>query len=208
MDDLEWYELDPLASKVLVMCWLIASEDDGNLPSTKNLAFRLRMTEKQTNDCLNKLSHWLEQNDINAISERYQDDSLETETETETEKETKKKATSVACPHDVSPQVWQDWLQLRKTKKASVTETVVKGARAESAKLNWTLEQFLIEWCTRGSQGLKAEWVTEKQTATQKAAANMNLLTRGMSGPKPAPFWAKPDNNTLEVVNAEPKRLV
>ena len=206
MDDLEWYELDPLASKVLVMCWLIASEDDGNLPSTKNLAFRLRMTEKQTNDCLNKLSHWLEQNDINAISERYQDDSLETETETE--KETKKKATSVACPHDVSPQVWQDWLQLRKTKKASVTETVVKGARAESAKLNWTLEQFLIEWCTRGSQGLKAEWVTEKQTATQKAAANMNLLTRGMSGPKPAPFWAKPDNNTLEVVNAEPKRLV
>jgi len=85
LDDLEWYELDPLASKVLVMCWLIASEDDGKLPSTKTLAFRLRMTEKQTNDCLNKLSHWMEQDDINAISEQYQDDSLETETETETE---------------------------------------------------------------------------------------------------------------------------
>jgi uncharacterized protein YdaU (DUF1376 family) len=122
------------------------------------------------------------------------------------DKPIKEKATSVACPQDVSPQVWQDWLQLRKSKKASVTETVVKGARAEAGKLNWTLDQFLIEWCTRGSQGLKAEWVVEKQTATQKAAANMNLLTRGMSGPKPAPFWAKPEN--LEVIHEEPKRLV
>ena len=125
---------------------------------------------------------------------------------TNNHKPIKERATSVACPHDVSPQVWQDWLQLRKSKKASVTETVVKGARAEAGKLNWTLDQFLIEWCTRGSQGLKAEWVTEKQTATQKAAANMNLLTRGMSGPKPAPFWAKPD--TVEVIHEEPKRLV
>jgi uncharacterized protein YdaU (DUF1376 family) len=122
------------------------------------------------------------------------------------DKPIKERATGVACPHDVSPQVWQDWLQLRKSKKASVTETVVKGARAEAGKLNWTLDQFLIEWCTRGSQGFKAEWVTEKQTATQKAAANMNLLTRGMSGPKPAPFWAKTE--TLEVIHEEPKRLV
>jgi uncharacterized protein YdaU (DUF1376 family) len=125
---------------------------------------------------------------------------------TNNHKPIKERATSVACPHDVSPQVWQDWLQLRKSKKASVTETVVKGARAEAGKLNWTLDQFLIEWCTRGSQGLKAEWVVEKQTATQKAAANMNLLTRGMSGPKPAPFWAKTEN--LEVIHEEPKRLV
>jgi len=122
------------------------------------------------------------------------------------DKPIKERATSVACPHDVTPQVWQDWLQLRKTKKASVTETVLKGARAEAGKLNWTLDQFLIEWCTRGSQGLKAEWVTEKQTANQKAAANMNLLTRGMSGPKAAPFWAKTE--TLEVIHEEPKRLV
>ena len=160
LDDIDWHELDAQASKVLVMLWLIASEEDGNIPTTKILAFRLRMTEKQTIECLNKLSHWLEQDDINVISEQYQSDGLETETETETKRE--KRATSVACPPDVSPQVWQDWLQLRKSKKASVTETVVKGARAEAAKLNWTLDQFLIEWCTRGSQGLKADWIVDK----------------------------------------------
>ena len=74
-----------------------------------------------------------------------------------------KSATAVACPPDVSPEVWSDWLQLRKTKKASVTNTVINGARLEAEKIGWTLEQFLVEWCTRGSQGLKAEWIQEKQ---------------------------------------------
>ncbi len=71
----------------------------------------------------------------------------------------KKKATVVACPSDVSEQVWNDWLQLRKTKKASVTETVINGARSEALKIGWSLEKFLVEWCTRGSQGLKADWI-------------------------------------------------
>lgn len=76
-------------------------------------------------------------------------------------------ATVVACPFDVSEQVWQDWLSLRRSKKASVTETVVNGARQEAEKLGWPLERFLVEWCTRGSQGLKAEWVVEKQNQTE-----------------------------------------
>jgi hypothetical protein len=92
LDDLDWHELDPKAAKVLVMLWLIASEDEGNIPPTKQLAFRLRMTEKDTEVCIFKLSHWLEQSDINLISERYQDDAPETETETELE--TKKECIS------------------------------------------------------------------------------------------------------------------
>jgi uncharacterized protein YdaU (DUF1376 family) len=127
---------------------------------------------------------------------------------TNNHKPNKERATVVACPSDVSQQVWQDWLQLRKTKKASVTETVITGARSEAAKLNWTLEQFLVEWCTRGSQGMKAEWVQEKMTATQKAQANMHQLTRGLSAPKPAPFWAKSDNKTVEMIHDEPKRIL
>ena len=104
---------------------------------------------------------------------------------TNNHKPIKERATSVACPPDVSPQVWRDWLQLRKTKKASVTETVVKGARAEADKLGWGLERFLVEWCTRGSQGLKAEWVAEKQNLTKTGKMNqtvMSGLTRGLMG--------------------------
>ena len=168
LDDLEWHELDPLASKVLVMCWLIASEDEGCLPNTKTLAFRLRMTEKQTLESINRLSHWLEQDDIDLISEQYQTDSLETERETETKRE--KKATVVACPPDVSESVWSDWLQLRKAKKAPVTQTVVNSAAKEAEKAGISLNAFLTIWCARGSQGLQAEWLktNERQTFANK----------------------------------------
>lgn len=93
LDDPDWHELDAEASKVLVMLWLIASEDEeqnGNLPDMKKLAFRLRMDQKRLEKLCIKLSHWLERDDINAISERYQSDAPETETETETERETYK----------------------------------------------------------------------------------------------------------------------
>ena len=104
---------------------------------------------------------------------------------TNNHKPIKERATSVACPPDVSEQVWQDWLLLRKSKKASVTETVVKGARSEAEKLGWALEKFLVEWCTRGSQGLKAEWVEKPNGLTKTGQMNrtvMSGLTRGLMG--------------------------
>jgi uncharacterized protein YdaU (DUF1376 family) len=97
----------------------------------------------------------------------------------------RERATNVACPPDVSEQVWQDWLHLRKSKKASVTETVIKGARSEAEKLGWALERFLVEWCTRGSQGLKAEWVEKPNGLTKTGQMNrtvMSGLTRGLMG--------------------------
>jgi hypothetical protein len=119
----------------------------------------------------------------------------------------KKSATKVACPQGVSEQVWNDWLQLRKAKKASVTETVIKGARNEANKIGWSLEQFLVEWCTRGSQGLKAEWLKEKLSVSEQRQNTMAQLTRGASVPK-QPFWAKPETIVLEAENVERKRLL
>jgi len=68
LDDVQWYELEPKAAKALVMIWLIASEDSGQFPTGKELAFRLRTTEKEINSIIPKLYHWLEQDDINTIS--------------------------------------------------------------------------------------------------------------------------------------------
>lgn len=95
LDDIEWHELDADAVKVLVMIWLIAAETDGELPQMKELAFRLRITQKSLESSVSKLSHWLEQDDIRTISERYQGDagvipltrSRETEIETEIEED-------------------------------------------------------------------------------------------------------------------------
>ena len=63
------------------------------------------------------------------------------------------------CPDDVSEQVWSDWLALRKGRRAAVTRTVVDGATAEAAKAGMPLEEFLRIWCTRGSQGMQADWI-------------------------------------------------
>jgi hypothetical protein len=169
LDDLDWHELDATASKVLIMCWLIASEDDGRLPPAKTLAFRLRMSEKQTIDCLNKLSHWLEQDDISVISDRYQSDSLETETETETETKKEKKATSVAMPDGISQSVWEDYKTLRKAKKAPVTQRVIDGMQEQANLAGWTLEKAMEECCIRGWQSFKAEWVAEKPKPFNRA---------------------------------------
>jgi hypothetical protein len=81
-----------------------------------------------------------------------------------------KKATVVACPDGVEEEVWQDWLQLRKAKKAPVTQTVVNSAIKEAEKAGISLNAFLTIWCARGSQGLQAEWLktNERQPFVNK----------------------------------------
>ena len=169
LDDIEWHELDALASKVLVMCWLIASEDEGRLPNTKTLAFRLRLSEKQTIDCLNKLSHWLEQDDINVISERNQSDSLETERETEKEKETETKnaVAPIVFQESVSYDVWEAFKKHRKKKKAELTQLVVDGIQHQATLAGWRLEDAFKETIIRGWTSFKADWVADKQNQTE-----------------------------------------
>jgi len=90
-------------------------------------------------------------------------------------------ATSVACPPDVSQQIWGDWVALRKSKKAPITQTVLNGAIAEAKILGWPLEKFLAEWCSRGSQGLKAEWIVKPNPADK-----VRLTVASSNEPDPA----------------------
>lgn len=88
----EWHELDGDSCKVLIMLWMVASEDHGKLPDLKKVAFRLRMDESKLNKVISKLSGWVLPNDIKMISPRYQDDIAEEkrkEVEVEVEREIK-----------------------------------------------------------------------------------------------------------------------
>ena len=82
LDDPDWHELSGDEAKALVMMWLVASENDGNLPDPRKLAFRLRTGEREIQTLLKCLSHWLERDDIEAISFR---DALESVAESEKE---------------------------------------------------------------------------------------------------------------------------
>ena len=89
---------------------------------------------------------------------------------TEEEKKEKAPRKRVASPgfpkpDEVSEQVWCDWVELRKGKRAAVSATVVAEARREAAKAGMPLERFLAVWCARGSQGLEAEWLKPHERA-------------------------------------------
>jgi hypothetical protein len=87
LDDPDWHDLDGEAAKVLTMLWLVASENDGELPDLKKLAFRLRIKANALDQILNQLSHWVERDDIKPMTVGYHNDTPETETETQEEAE-------------------------------------------------------------------------------------------------------------------------
>jgi hypothetical protein len=101
LEDPEWHDLPDDAAKALVGFWLLASENCGNLPDVRRIAFRLRLTVDKTALLVEKLAHWLEADkpekaspetprDITVISSRCRDDAPEREGETERETETVK----------------------------------------------------------------------------------------------------------------------
>lgn len=122
LDDRSWYELSDSAAKLLISLWLLASEDErqtGELPSLKEIAFRLRLDIRSIKSNISKLSPWLEQDDINAISDNgaisagYQETRLETERETETYKQEKEVA---SLPDWLDKEKWEAYVKTRSAK--------------------------------------------------------------------------------------------
>jgi hypothetical protein len=93
-------------------------------------------------------------------------------------KETRKKPVPLKIdkPEDVEEEVWQDWNTLRKTKKAPVTNTVIKGAIKEAGKAGVPLNEFLQIWCRRGSQGLEASWLKPDDFGSVKQEWGGNVI--------------------------------
>jgi len=98
----------------------------------------------------------------------------------------KESATVVATPEGVSDSVWQDFLKLRKAKKALVTQTVIAGIQKQADEVGWTLESALTECVVRGWQSFRADWVKPKPTFAQQAADIARTTVPAQhSGPDP-----------------------
>jgi hypothetical protein len=106
-------------------------------------------------------------------------------------KPARKRAAGPTCPEGVTEQTWSDFLDLRRKKRAPVTQTVIAGAKSEAFKAGITLESFLAIWCMRGSQGLQAEWLkshelqraqpmTFREREEERAAAQVAEMTGGI----------------------------
>jgi uncharacterized protein YdaU (DUF1376 family) len=79
-----------------------------------------------------------------------------------------KNTNTVAPPYGVTDGVWQDWLKLRKAKKAAVTQTALDGIQREADKARVSLQTALETCCERGWTGFKAEWMQPQPTHHDK----------------------------------------
>jgi uncharacterized protein YdaU (DUF1376 family) len=100
------------------------------------------------------------------------------------ENTTSRKRADVVCPGSVDQQVWSDFVQHRKAKKAQVTQTVIDGIQREADKAGWQLEAALRECITRNWQSFKADWVKDSSLSKtgQTNQSVISGLTRGLVG--------------------------
>lgn len=61
LDDPRWHSLSGTDAKLLVMLLLLATDYDGDLPDTDEIAFRLRTTKAAVERALPALEHWIRQ---------------------------------------------------------------------------------------------------------------------------------------------------
>lgn len=93
-------------------------------------------------------------------------------------KEKAQRTSAPTCPHDVSEQVWNDYLAVRKAKRSPLTETALKTIEKEASKAGWSVEKALSECAARGWIGFKAEWVDKAKTQNLSFAERDELLRR------------------------------
>ena len=74
-----------------------------------------------------------------------------------------------ATPDGVTDSVWNDFVTLRKSKKAAITDTAIKGITREALKANISLDSALRICCERGWSGFKADWVNKEVQSKPQA---------------------------------------
>ena len=159
----------PLASKAIApLLWLLASESkDGQFDaSTDELSFRLRITNKEVEEGLKPLINngfFIDASTMLAPCLQVARPETERETETEIEKNTLKR------PNDISEELWKDFKKLRSSKKAPVTELVIKLLRNESDKAGISLSKAMETMCVRGWTSFKSDWYLKDTVSKPQA---------------------------------------
>ena len=77
----------------------------------------------------------------------------------------------VQKPDGVEQAVWNDYLDLRKAKRAPLSNTALAAIEREAKIVGWSLNDAIAECVARGWQGFKAEWVKDNKNGTSNRAS-------------------------------------
>ena len=75
----------------------------------------------------------------------------------------------IHTPDGVDNLVWEDFLQIRKKRRAPITDRVIEGLTKEAKIAGVSLNDALKECVVRGWQSFKADWVAPKTVAADIA---------------------------------------
>lgn len=80
-------------------------------------------------------------------------------------RKTKKTAPEITKPEGVSPEVWRQWVALKKAKSKYMSQLMVTAIEREARKADLTTEKAMQCQLEHGWTGFKAEWVNNKQNS-------------------------------------------
>jgi hypothetical protein len=191
LNDHEWMSLSGDASKLLACCWLIASEQAGELPELGVIAWRVRMDPTLVAKLFSELDHWIEHDASDTLapckhnaSEVLLQSRVETETETETE--TEARASTRARNRKNGCSLPPDWMP---------TEADQKWASEKGFPLEWISEQTesmemwaransnrgvarKADWSLTWRNWLKREWEKHRPSAAGQVSPLMAACDR------------------------------
>ena len=193
LDDQHWHALPDASKALAVSLWLIASESkDGSFDGdSATLAFRLRTDSKKIESAIKPLKdHGFLVVDSNALADCGQLAVSETEREGETEtdgssddKPVRFSAKQFLIDRGVDPKLTDEYLSVRKAKKATNTETAFVAIEKEVEKAGITFQQAITRCVIKSWSGFKASWPYDEDGSGANAApVNEHILRMRRDG--------------------------
>jgi hypothetical protein len=91
-------------------------------------------------------------------------------------------------PDDVDQAVWDDFIALRRAKKAPLTETALRMLENEAKKAGITPQEAMRMCCANGWQGFKASWMREQK---MRETALQERTNRTKTNGKDEDWWSR-----------------
>ena len=117
-----------------------------------------KVNQKSSKASASARARWEKSKDANAL--QTQSERNATQDTRPITQNTNKVATA---PEFVDKSVWEDFLKIRKAKRAPMTATALEAIKREAEKAGWPLNDAIRECVTRGWQGFKADWVEHRK---------------------------------------------
>jgi hypothetical protein len=159
LDDSSYLALPVASLAIAPLLWLLASEsEDGSFEAdAKELEFRLRLPRKILLEGLKGLtdSGFLSASDVLApcLQDATSSLSVSPSVPLLSSEGKRERDDRPVRPQDVSEQVWADWQRHRKTKRATVSETVIATLRKHATEAEMTLQEAMAYCVAQGHQG-------------------------------------------------------